>query len=411
MVKIKTSVAPAPSTESVSVSELLKLIPEEFIEGLAEELAVDKWVKKLKAAPLFKLALFSILQGERLSLRVMEKNVSDPLFKLLAPAFAADEATWGGIRDRLMKVNSMFFRRLYEKVYALAEAKYDSKALATHHIKRFDSTMVATFSHLLSGMQVGNTSKGKTQVKFTTELKDDFLIHMAFHQDQPHLSEETALKEAVMDRATKNQEEISVFDKGLKSRQSFAAFDAEQTLFVGRVHEAPRYELLETHAATDTRPQDKRGELDFLQDSAVLLYESSNKVSPTRLRLIQYRVKKTGLTISFVTNVWDLDAAVIAQAYKMRWDIEVLFRFMKQEMNLTHFVCNDRNAIEVMMYCTLIASMLVLIFKKKNGITSYKLAKTHFFKELLYETVLEMLEIPEATEHLKQIIKKFVQKE
>jgi Transposase DDE domain len=409
MVKIKISIP--PSAKSVRVSELINLVPVEFIEDLATELMVDKWVKKLKAVPLFKLVLFSILQGERLSLRMMEDNASDPLFKLLAPAFAADEATWGGIRDRLMRVKSAFFRRLYEKVYEMAAEKYGSKGLSTHHIKRFDSTMVSTFSYLLKGMQVGNTSKGKTQVKFTTELKDDFLIHMTFHKDQAHLSEETALKEAVVDRATKSKEEISVFDKGMKSRQSFAEFDAQQTLFVGRAHENPRYELLAPHTLVDTRAQDERDELDFIQDSAVNLYESNNKICPTKLRLIQYRIKKSGLTISFVTNVWDLDAALIAQVYKMRWDIEVLFRFMKQEMNLKHFVCNDKNAIEVMLYCTLIASMLVLIYKKKNAIKSYKRAKTYFFKELLYELLLEMLEIPEATEHLKQIIKKFVRKE
>lgn len=410
MVKVKTSTPPAPNPESVRVSELIGMIPQDYIEQLALDLQVDKWVKKLKGVSLFKLVLFSILQGERLSLRVMEDNASDPLLKILAPAFAADEVTWGGIRDRLIHVKSEFFRRLYEKVYQTAEAKYGSKGLSTHHIKRFDSTMVSTFSYLLSGMQVGNTSKGKTQVKFTTEFQDDFLIHMDFHQDQAHLSEETALKEAVVDRAKKSKEEISVFDKGLKSRQSFADFDAEQTLFVGRAHENPRYEFLSTHTPTDTRPQDQRDELEFIQDSVVNLYESSNKICQTKLRLIQYKIKKSGLTISFVTNVWDLDAAVIAQVYKMRWDIEVLFRFMKQEMNLTHFVCNDINAIEVMLYCTLIASMLVLIYKKKNQITSYKRAKTYFFKELLYEIVLEMLEDPETTEYLKQIIKKSVRK-
>ena len=101
MVKIKTSVATRAA--SVRVADLINLVPQEFLEELAADLMVDKWVKKLKAVPLFKLVLFSILQGERLSLRVMEDNVSDPLFKILAPAFAADEATWGGIRDRLMR--------------------------------------------------------------------------------------------------------------------------------------------------------------------------------------------------------------------------------------------------------------------------------------------------------------------
>jgi Transposase DDE domain len=397
--------------ESVRASELINLIPEEYIETLAANLMADKWVKKLKAGPLFKLILYSIFQGERLSLRVMEGNVSDPLFKVLAPALEADEATWSGIRDRLMHVKSAFFRGLYEKVYQMASDRYGSKGLRNYHIKRFDSTMVCAFSHLLNGMQVGNTSKNKTQVKFTTEFKDDFLIHMSFHQDQEHLSEETALKEAVLERATKDEAEISVFDKGLKSRQSFAQFDAEQTLFVGRAHENPRYELLGTHSALDAQPKDEGGHLEFIQDSAVNLYESSHKINPTKLRLIQYRIKKNGQTISFVTNVWDLDAAVIAQIYKMRWDVEVLFRFLKQEMNLTHFVSNNTNAIEVMMYCTMIASMLVLIYKKKNGIRSYKRAKICFFKELFYEIVLEMLQTPEATQHLKQIIEKFIRKE
>ena len=62
--------------------------------------------------------------------------------------------------------------------------------------------------------------------------------------------------------------------------------------------------------------------------------------------------------MSFLTNVLDLGAEEVAQLYKERWEIEVLFKFMKQEMNLRHFLCHDANAIEVMIYCTLIATML-----------------------------------------------------
>ena len=49
----------------------------------------------------------------------------------------------------------------------------------------------------------------------------------------------------------------------------------------------------------------------------------------------------------------------IALIYKKRW--EVLFRFLKQEMNLTHYVCNEPAAIKAMVYCTLIVGMLILI--------------------------------------------------
>lgn len=418
MVKIKRKLSIGSSTKT-RVSDLLELLPASYLEDLARDLVADKWVKKLKTVPLFKLIFFSILQSDRLSLRVMEENISDPLFQALAPALNADEATWGGIRDRLIHVKSAFFQQLYEKVYEMAAALYGQSALEGYHIKRFDSTMVASFAHLLDGMQVGNTSKNKTQVKFTTELTDDFLIHMTFHKDQAHLSEETALKEAVNDRSSSDelikQTEISVFDKGLKSRKTFAEFDKEGTLFVGRVSDSPRYQLI-TPLLVPNDPiktlveLNEQDELMFIQDSIVFLYESSHKLSDRKIRLIQYLHKEKDIVLSFVTNVWDIEAHTVADIYKMRWDIEVLFRFMKQEMNLTHFVCNDINAIQVMLYSTLITSMLVLIYKKKNNIKSYKLAKTQFFKELLYEIILIMLENEESTQILKQSVKNYVLK-
>ena len=107
----------------------------------------------------------------------------------------------------------------------------------------------------------------------------------------------------------------------------------------------------------------------------------------------------------------DVEASQIAYIYKKRWDIEVLFRFMKQEMNLTHFVCNETNAIRVMLYCTMIAAMLVLIYKKQNGVKSYKKAKIRFFKELLYLILLEALENPDELDRIKSTLKKYVKRE
>ena len=390
----------------VSVPELLAMIPTAMLEELAQELAVDKWVKKLKAEGVFKLVLYSLLQSERLSLRVIEANSRDPYFKALYPAFEADKATWVGLRNRLIRLDLRYCRRLYESVYERALALYGEKALDGYHLKRYDSTMIATFSHLLEGMRVGNTKKGKTQVKLTTELRDDFLIQMHFYKDQGHLSEEVALKE-VIEARTHSEEDIVVFDKGLKSRQSFSAFEQAGIGFVARSSNKPRYELLEAYRSSELDPPG----LEWLQDSAVYLYESGYSVVETKLRLIQYRVCESGEILCFITNLWHLPASVIAQAYRRRWDIEVLFRFMKQEMNLTHFVCNDENAIQVMLYFTMIAAMLVLIYKKRNGIRSYKMAKIQFFKELVYALTLDVTDEPEALEWFRSNLKRLVKKE
>ena len=66
----------------------------------------------------------------------------------------------------------------------------------------------------------------------------------------------------------------------------------------------------------------------------------------------------------FVTNIIDLSAAEICEVYKMRWDIEVFFRFLKQEFNLKHLVSRNENGIKVMLYMTLITAMLLLFIKR-----------------------------------------------
>lgn len=397
------------SDRKVSVASLLSLLPSAYISQLTEALSVDKWVRKLPGGVLFKLVLFSLLSSERVSLRVIADNYKDPLFQAMAGVLAGDEVTWTGIRDRLIKLNVRFCRQLYETVYEQVQQLYAQKSLAGYHLMRYDSTLIATFSHLLAGMQVGNTAKGKTQVKLTTELTDDFLIRMHFHTDQAHLSEETALKEAIL--ATRHTaDDISIFDKGLKSRRTFSQLAEAGVLFVGRLTASPRYKLIgpvwQDSGNNDTP------ELEFVQDSAVYLYESGTTQSvKVKLRLVQYRCKKDGQLLSFITNVWELPTAVIAEMYRRRWDIEVLFRFMKQEMNLTHFVCNDRNAIEVMLYFTLIATILVLIYKKHNDIGSYKKAKTQFFKELFYDILADLIQSPQGIQWLKNNLKKQTQKE
>jgi hypothetical protein len=292
--------------------------------------------------------------GERLSLRVMEENFKDPMFQAMLPVFASDEVTWTGIRERLMKLKVEFCHKLYEAVYEKAQQLYGGKSLAGYHLKRYDSTMIATFSHLLEGMKVGNTGKGKTQVKLTTELSDDFFIRIHFHKDQAYLSEERALTEAIL-HSPHAAEDISVFDKGLKSRRTFGRLEREGILFVGRLNDEPRYELL--HPLWEDEGMSDTEELEFVQDAAVYLYESGAELLEVKLRLVQFRLKKDGRLLSFITNVWELPADLIAQIYRRRWDIEVLFRFLKQEMNLTHFVCNDLNAIQVMLYFTLIAAI------------------------------------------------------
>jgi hypothetical protein len=384
------------SEKKVKVSDLIGLIPNHLYDSLSKFYQSDKWVKKLKSEVLFKLVLYSLLSTERISLRVMKRQAESSLFAVLARV-SIDELAHTTIRARLQTIPSEYFRDIYTHVYEQLSASYSQRQLGKYHLKRYDSTMIAVFAHLIEGMKVGNSSKNKRQVKYTTELIDDGLIRVRYFADQAHLSEEKALSETIQSQ-THKENEIVVFDRGIQSRKTFQGFDQQQIPFITRLSAKVRYKLI---SKAENLPQDSDS-IHFVQDSIVYLYQDGHKVLEYPFRLIEIQRDENQEPIFFLTNILDLDADLIASIYKMRWAIEVLFKFLKQEMNLKHLISSDRNAIETMLYITLIAAMLVLIYKAQNSIKSYKDAKIRFFNELQAAILLDTLNTKGGDKWLKE---------
>lgn len=395
------------SVQLLTADQLLCLLGDSLLVDLSRQVQADKWVIKLETVTVFKLILYSILDSERLSLRVMAEQFSSVPFQLLEQSIVGQKTAHSSIRDRLVNIKVLFFERLYERTRGLLAAEYSQNELSgAYNLKRYDSTMISVFSHMLEGMKVGNTSKKKNQIKLTTELLGDFEVRMRFFKDQDHLGEEVALREMIQSQ-THDSRSLIVFDRGLKSRQTFCELKDIKTQFVTRLNERNRYKFIRQHAEV---PSESKAGLRFVQDSTVFLYGDGSTLVKEEFRLIEAVVDKNGKKLYFLTNILFLDAHTIAEIYRRRWDIEVFFRFVKQEMNLTHFVCNDLNAIQVMLYCTLIAAMLILVYKKQNGIKSYKIAKTKFFKELQAAVTLELIETANGLEQLKKVLRIYLKR-
>ena len=84
----------------------------------------------------------------------------------------------------------------------------------------------------------------------------------------------------------------------------------------------------------------------------------------------------------------------IAEIYRHRWDIEVFFRFLKQELNIKHLINRTFNGIMIQIYAALMAAILLIVFKKANKISSYKGAKVLFEDQLLLSIFKELEKIP-----------------
>src|SRR5689334_19552850 len=103
---------------SMTVNDLLKLIPPDTFQNLAVETNVDTQVKKLSGEVMFKLILFSMLNSNKLSLRVMETFLHSAKFKSFTH-YDILEGKYNSIRDRICTINAAYFEKLFESIFSI----------------------------------------------------------------------------------------------------------------------------------------------------------------------------------------------------------------------------------------------------------------------------------------------------
>ncbi|MBK9799766.1 MAG: IS4 family transposase [Bacteroidetes bacterium] len=354
----------------MTVEALLKLIPADTFSFLAAETKVNHQVKKLSGETLFKLILFSMLHSDKPSLRVMESFLQSAKFKKLNGQKEV-AVKYNSIHDRICAINSAYFQKMFETIFTL----YNKHLKEEKAISKADSTYVSIAANLVSwSMRNGELKTGLKQVKYSVQLKGSLPCHVKVFTEQAFISENLALS-ALVESCDTLTESVVVFDRGLQSRNSFDSFSAKDILFVGRSN-------LNYFCKPIVRkriPIKKKGStVTITKDEVVYLRSRQHKLTKYRYRLITARIDATTEEICLVTNLFDTTAYEIAGIYKQRWEIELFFRFIKQNLNVKHLVSRNLNGINVIIYMTMIAAILILVYKKTNQIKGYKIAKLRF---------------------------------
>lgn len=376
----------------ISVNQLLGVIPEALLCKLSLTTKVDYYAKVLHGKKMFYLLLYGILENEKLSQRTLEDTFNDVIFKTLFDLDKSERVRRSSISERLSKIDSDYFREIYQCVYQQFYNAYPNKDSQKYHLIHVDSSMVSEAStRLVKGIDHKN---GKKSVKYSVAF--DGLLPCPFNvfTDKKYSSENIALPEAILGHVKQesNHKNIYVIDRGLQSTRTMNSFSNDDIGFIIRAKENRKH--IELACLMDLNQGMDLGELTLIKDSKVQLYTGKpiknkkgnihyrEELVETPFRLIVAKTKtKDSKEFWFITNDFELAAKEITQAYRRRWDIEVFFRFIKQELNVSHLVSLNKNGIEVMLYMTLIVAMLVLIYKKTNKI-GYKTAKRRFKMEL-----------------------------
>jgi len=151
----------------MNAKDIIGLIPDELFDFLSLETKVDYQVKKLTGESVFKLILFSMLDSNKLSLRVMERFLESSKFKCFVDN-ADLSVKYNSIRDRICTINTDYFARLFESIFQI----YNRELQEEQALSKADSTYVSTASKLLSiGMRNGSSNDAKGFIKYSINLK------------------------------------------------------------------------------------------------------------------------------------------------------------------------------------------------------------------------------------------------
>ncbi|MEQ2912588.1 IS4 family transposase [Butyricimonas faecihominis] len=342
----------------VGVNDLLGVIPESLLSHLSENTKVDYYSKVLHGKKLFYLLMYGILENDRLSQRTLEDTFNDPVFKMLFNFDQSESVRRSSISERLSKIDSNYFREIYECVYNQFSVSYLSTEKEKYNLIRVDSSMVSQASNslLVEGIDHKN---GKKSVKYSMAFDGMLPYEVKLFTSATHASEDVALPEVIRSQVKhdENHHNIYILDRGVQSASTMKDFAREAIPFIVRAKENRKYIEIESFI-TETSNVDL-GSLELLKDCKVYLYRGvhlttkkgtkrwKEELFEVPFRLIVARGKDDpGKEFWFITNDFDLSAKEITDAYRRRWDIEVFFCFIKQELNASHLVSLNKNGIE-----------------------------------------------------------------
>ena len=152
-----------------------------------------------------------------------------------------------------------------------------------------------------------------------------------------------------------------VMDRGYVDFERLFRFVLASAFFVTRTKAGIQLNRLES------RPVDRS--CGPRSDHIVWLANPQSAVHyPDRLRRVSYRDPEDGKVLVFLTNNFDLPALVIAQLYKLRWRVELFFKWIKQNLRIKHFFGTSDNAVKTQVWIAVCVYVLVAILRKELGL-------------------------------------------
>jgi hypothetical protein len=340
------------------LGQILDLVPRWILESCIKKHESDKGCSKYKTYDQFVALTFGqlnkcyTLSDISAGIGVCQSFIND----LGLSQSPARSTMSDGNKKRTWKVYESLYIKLlshYDTVLKKDNHRTIIQEIKDHSIKLIDST---TISLCLSMFDWAKFRTAKGGIKIHTCFDDALQIPDLINITEAKTHDSKGLGQNIFPKNTIIVEDRAYFDFALMLNRIFA-----QNIFVTRIKTNTDYTIItELELPFDT-------DQDILKDEIITL--SGKKAIETtinehNLRLVTvYRVEDNKV-IHIITNNLDWTARTIADLYKKRWDIELFFKAMKQNLQIKTFLGTSENAVKSQIYVALICYLLLELINR-----------------------------------------------
>lgn len=382
-------------------AQLLRMIPRWEVQKSAKKFSADHYCKVFRTYEHLTVMLYAIF-NKCTSLREVTTGIMACHSKLLHLGldYTVRRST---LSDANHRRDADVFADIYQKLYQrYAGFLSDSRPKKWRKMDKrtliMDSTTMSLSQEILkaAGRNPVN-GKRKGGIKAHTLIKVD--------EDVPQVVRFTAAAAhdvTSMKLFTVPKDSILLFDKAYRDYEQLNRWDEQKIFWVTRIHKNAVVETLFEKTVTDHHR--KQG---ILADKIVCIGNNLNdNLEKVQCRIVKFYDRQNKKTFEFVTNHLDFSPVTIANLYKRRWQIESLFKRIKQNYPLRTFLGDSENAIKIQIWCALIVDILLKVIqcRCKRKWAFANLASMVRLHLMTYINLLAFLNQPEKT--LLQSIKK-----
>lgn len=236
------------------------------------------------------------------------------------------------------------------------ESEHGGKNFAYRFKRRIHLTDATTIQLVANCMDWAKHRRRKAAVKCHLRLDLQSFLPSFVIIDTAREHEATRARELC---ANLQEGEIAIFDKGYMDLNHMNALSRNGIYWVTRAKDNTAYEIIEKRGVDKT----------ILRDWVIKLkYHNSKTAYPGQLRLVRAVVEIDGKeqAMEFITNNLEWSARSVADLYRCRWQIEIFFKSLKQNLQIGSMLGYNANAVKWQIWIGLLVHLLMRFLKWKS---------------------------------------------